>query len=98
MHAGEGAREMRETARQIFRHALQHAGIARAFEHHAQYERGILRICDDLYPLAGYARVFTVAMGKAARSMVEALRQQVGNTTTGIVADPGEPGEQAPGF
>lgn len=92
------ASHMRDAARQIFLDALQEANIASAFERHVQYEGGVLRVVEDLYPLRRYAHVFTVAMGKAARPMLEALRAQVGNTMEGIVADPGAMVEQAPGF
>ncbi len=89
---------MRDTARRIFLHALQEASIAKAFQRHVQYEGGALRVVEDLYPLRRYERVFAVAMGKAARPMLAALRSQVGETMTGLVADPGEEQQQAPGF
>ncbi len=98
MHEVNRSREMLDTARQIFLHALRHASIEEAFDRHVHCDRGILRVCEDLYPLGEYARVFTVAMGKAARTMLRALRQQVGDTVTGIVADPADAPEQTPGF
>ncbi len=93
----EYAREMRATARRIFLKVLGDIVIQTAFERHVQYDRGVLRIADDLYLLKDFARVFVISMGKAARTMVDALRHEVGDTVTGIVADPIE-GEQAPGF
>jgi hydroxypyruvate reductase len=90
-------REIRALARSIFQRVLGDISIARAFERHVQYDGGVLRVGEDLYPLHDYARVFVVAMGKAARAMLAALRHEVGETITGIIADPGE-GEQAPGF
>lgn len=50
-------REMRATAREIFRHALAEASIAKAFARHVHCERGVLRVCEDLYHLDSYSRV-----------------------------------------
>jgi len=59
-------REMHEVARQIFLHALAQATVDNAFQLHVSCDRGVLRICEDLYDLHSYARVFVVSIGKAA--------------------------------
>lgn len=89
---------MRERARQIFQHALKAASIDEAFQRHVHCERGVLRVCEDLYDLHSYARVFVVSIGKAAHSMTAALQAQVGDSLQGIVAAPVEPGSQLRGF
>src|SRR3974377_2229985 len=79
-------RHMRDAVRSIFRTALSEASIAKGFERHVQCERGILRVCGDLYVLQLYSRVLAISLGKAAHTMVEALASQVGSTVEGIVA------------
>src|SRR6266571_312874 len=88
---------MRSVARDIFLHALSYSAISKAFESQVQYERGVLRIAEDLFDLSAYSRVFVVSMGKAAHSMVEALTAQVGGMT-GIVAASTAPHSQVHGF
>src|SRR5215472_7466359 len=92
------ARPLREAARLIFQQALDQASIANAFARHVQCDRGVLRICEDLYDLHSYARVLVIALGKAAHTMVEALSQQVGAAIEGIVATSVEPPTQVHGF
>jgi glycerate 2-kinase len=89
---------MRDTARRIFDQALQQASIAKAFERHVSCERGILRVCEDLYDLNAYSRVFVVSIGKAGHTLVEALETQVGSRLEGIVATSVDPGSQVHGF
>ena len=43
------AHSMRSAAQEIFLHALTEASIGKAFERNVQYQRGVLRVCDDLY-------------------------------------------------
>lgn len=92
------AHSMRSLAREIFLHALAEADIRKAFESHVQYERGVLRVCDDLHHLKSYARVFVVSMGKAAHRMAEVLARQVGPTVEGIIADPNRHPYQLAGY
>ena len=95
----EQFRRMRDTAREIFHHALAEASIAKAFSRHVHCERGVLRICEDLYDLQAYSRVLVISIGKAGHTMVEALTQQVGESALeGIVACPVEPSTQVRGF
>ena len=89
---------MRDRARQIFQHALESATIDKAFQRHVHCERGVLRICEDLYDLHSYTRVFVVSIGKAGHSMVKALAAQVGDSLEGIIATPHEPESQERGF
>src|SRR5579864_2389534 len=91
-------RQMRETARGIFFHALAEASIAKAFARHVHCERGVLRVCDDLYDLQSYSRVSVVSIGKAGHTMAEALTAQVGASLEGIVASSVDPSVQVHGF
>ena len=91
-------RKMRETAREIFTAALQHSSIAKAFERHVHCERGILRICDDLFDLHSYSQVRVIALGKASHTMAESLSAAVGASLEGIVATSVLPGTQVRGF
>jgi hydroxypyruvate reductase len=92
------AAEMRITARRLFEHALAESSVERAFERRVVCERGVLRICDDLFDLSAYRRVFVVSMGKAAHTMVSALQMQAGDRFEGIVASSVDPGPQLRGF
>jgi glycerate 2-kinase len=89
---------LRSTARAIFDHALREASIPKAFARHVSCDRGILRVCDDLYDLNAHSRVFVVSIGKAGHTMVEALEAQVGSRLEGIVATSVDPGSQVHGF
>jgi hydroxypyruvate reductase len=89
---------MRDTARRIFQQALHEASIPKAFARHVSCERGILRICEDLYDLNAYSRMFVVSIGKAGHTLVEALEAQVGRRLEGIVASSVDPGSQVHGF
>ncbi len=82
---------MREAAREIFTSALKNASIESAFSRDLHCERGVLRICEDLYDLDSYNRVFVVSIGKAAHTMAAALEAQVGSRLEGIVATPVDP-------
>src|SRR5260370_614729 len=77
---------MREIAREIFQQALAEASIAKGFARHVHCERGILRVCEDLYDLHLYSRVLVVSLGKAGHTMAEALSAQVGASLEGIIA------------
>jgi hydroxypyruvate reductase len=89
---------MREVARDIFQHALAEASISKGFARHVHCERGVLRVCEDLYDLQSYSRVLVVSLGKAAHTMVESLSAQVGASLEGIVASSVEPATQIHGF
>jgi glycerate 2-kinase len=91
-------RAMRETVRAIFRTVLAEASIAKAFERHVHFERGLLRVREDLYDLQSYSSVRVISIGKAGHTMVEALAGQVGETLEGIVASSVEPVTQVRGF
>jgi glycerate 2-kinase len=91
----------RQIVREIFSHALKQASVAMAFEKHVSYERGIMRVCEDLYELNSFAKVIVIAFGKAAHTMTEALAAQLGSRVHGIVAGPSaalEGRPQVPGF
>lgn len=89
---------MKEIALHIFEHALRESSISRAFARHVHCDRGVLRICEDLYDLNSYSRVFVVAIGKAAHSMLAALHEQTGERFEGIVASSIAPEFQVRGF
>ena len=77
---------MKEIARHIFDHAMRESAVSRAFSRHVHCERGVLRICEDLYDLNAYSRLFVISIGKAAHSMLTALHEQTGERFEGIVA------------
>lgn len=90
--------DMRVAARHLFEHALVAASIDRAFQRHVDCERGMLRVCEDLFDLNSYARVLVISLGKAAHTLVNALEMQAGSRFEGIVASPVEPNSQLHGF
>jgi glycerate 2-kinase len=92
------AHSMRAAARDIFLHALAEASIEKAFARHVHYQRGVLRVCDDLYDLNAHPRTLCVAFGKAGHRMAEILARQVGTTVEGIVVDPNPHPYQLPGY
>jgi glycerate 2-kinase len=89
---------MKEIARHIFDHAMRESTVGRAFSRHVHCERGVLRICEDLYDLNSYSRVLVISMGKAAHSMLTALHEQTGERFEGIVASPVAPEFHIRGF
>jgi hydroxypyruvate reductase len=89
---------MKQIARHIFDHALRESSIPQAFARQLHCERGVLRICDDLYDMNAYSRVFVVAIGKAAHTMLVALHEIAGTRFEGIVASSVEPEFQIRGF
>jgi glycerate 2-kinase len=89
---------MKQSARHIFDHALRESSVPQAFARHLHCERGVLRIGDDLYDLNAYSRVFVIAIGKAAHSMLVALHEIAGTRFEGIVASSVEPEFQIRGF
>jgi glycerate 2-kinase len=92
------AQEMRVMARRLFERALGEASIDHAFQRHVDCERGVLRVCEDLYDLASYGRVLVIAIGKAAHTMVNSLEMRAGSRFAGIVASPLDPAWQLRGF
>jgi glycerate 2-kinase len=91
-------KRMRQQARAIFQQALAEASIGAGFGRHVHYERGVLRVREDLYDLHSYSRVLMVSLGKAGHTMVEALSAQVGSSLEGIVASSVEAATQVHGF
>jgi len=89
---------MRVAARHLFEHALAEASIDRAFQRHVSCDRGVLRVCEDLYDLDSYSRVLVVSIGKAAHTMVNALEMQAGSRFEGIVAGSVPPASQLRNF
>ena len=89
---------MRDVARDIFQKALAEAGISKAFTRRIECDHGVLRICDDLYDLHSYHRVFVVSIGKAGHTMVQALEARTGSHLEGIVVCPDVAQTQVRGF
>jgi hydroxypyruvate reductase len=91
------AREMRQQVRGFFLHALSEIGIDKAFKRNVEYSRGVLRIGQDLLPIASFGRVTVIAIGKAAQTMAQALNAEMG-PQAGIIATPTAPDVMLPGF
>jgi len=89
---------MKAIARHIFAHALGESSVGAAFARNISCERGVLRICEDLYDLNSYTRVLVISLGKAAHTMLTALHEQTGERFEGIVASPVAPEFQVRGF
>jgi hydroxypyruvate reductase len=91
---------MRTIAREVFQHALEESGIERGFARNLHYERGVLRVGEDLYDLSTFSKVFVVSIGKGAHSSLEALMSRLGAGTgaSGIVCAPTLPPAQVFGF
>src|SRR5215472_387352 len=90
--------EFRAVAREIFARTLSEASVEQAFARNVHYERGVLRIGDDLHDMQSYSRILAVSFGKAAHRMAQCLAQQVGTTVQGIIADPSPQPAQLPGY
>jgi glycerate 2-kinase len=92
-------RNMRGIARNIFAHSLSEASIPKAFDRHVHFERGVLRVCEDLYDLHSYSRVLVISFGKAGHTMADALAHRLGDSSLeGIVATSVAPPLQIRGF
>jgi hydroxypyruvate reductase len=91
-------RRMRDAARDIFLRALTEASIPKAFARRIECDHGVLRICDDLYDLHSYSRVFVVSLGKAGHTMAQALEARTGSQLEGIVVCPESTHTQVHGF
>jgi glycerate 2-kinase len=94
------AQKMRQVVREIFSHALSQSNVGRAFDRHMGYERGILRVGEDLYDLSSFSRIVIISIGKAGNTAVEALMDRLGGGVgaTGIVCAPTSPDAQVFGF
>src|SRR5213078_4835013 len=90
--------EMRVTARQLFEHALAEASIDKAFQRNVDCERGVLRICEDLYDLDSFRNIFVISIGKAAHTLLNSLEMQAGRRFEGIVSSSVDPASQVRGF
>ena len=92
------AREMRGRAKEMFEHALSECSIPRAFSKHVLYDRGELRLGNDVYALGSFSRTLVISIGKAGHTMAQALANIIGTGLTGIVACPNAPPAQLFGF
>ncbi|HUI82787.1 MAG TPA: DUF4147 domain-containing protein [Candidatus Binatia bacterium] len=91
-------REMRERARDMFGQALSECSVPAAFRRRLQQEENYLRVGNELYDLAAFARPLVISMGKAGRSMAEALAGILGGRLGGIIAAPGPAAPELGGF
>ena len=90
---------LRSMMRDTFLHVLSECSLERAFERHVSYDRGVLRIGEDLYGLPGYDRVVVISIGKAAQTMAAALTAKLGRERVqGVIVGPTEPTTMLPGF
>lgn len=96
--AEDRASEMRAMARHLFAHGLVESSVERAFARHVSCEHNTLRVCEDLYDLSSYSRVFVVSLGKVAETMVSALESRAGSRFEGIIASSQAPASQTRGF
>lgn len=55
-------------------------------------------MCEDLYDLNSYSRIFVISIGKAAHAMLAALHEQTGQRFEGVVASSIPPQFQVRGF
>lgn len=92
------ASEMRSRVREIFDYALSECSIPRAFSKQVLYDRGDLRIGNDVYVLGSFTRTLAISIGKAGHSMAETLVNTVGTGLAGIIACPNAPPAQLFGF
>ena len=90
--------QMREVAREIFRRTLSEINLQKVLSNRLEYTRGVLRICEDLYDLNRYSRIYAVSMGKAANSMIEALASLTGPVFSGVVVCGHPAGSQVQGM
>jgi glycerate 2-kinase len=79
---------LKDTAREIFLGTLRECTVESAFARQLSFETGVLTVAGENYPLASYSQVLTIAIGKAAHSMAEALQGRIGEFATGIIASP----------
>lgn len=94
----QSSREMRDLARRLFSQSMAECTVGKAFERHVSCDHGVLRICEDLYDLNSYSRIFVVSLGKAAHSMLQSLMAQAGERFEGIVVSPVQPASLVRGF
>src|SRR5262249_23506619 len=91
-------RKMSQLAREIFGQVLAESSVDKGFSRHVDYERGVLRVGEDLYDLNSYGRVLVISIGKAAHSLVSALEARAGGRFEGIIASSVAPESQLRGF
>jgi hydroxypyruvate reductase len=89
---------VKDTLRRLFQQALDQCSIEAGFARHLEYDGGVLRVGEDLYPLFACDRAVAISIGKAAHGMVEALAKQVGSLVRGLVVGATDPPSMAPGF
>ena len=91
---------MRATVLNIFMHTLAESSIERMFSKSVTYDRGVLRVGDELYDVNSFARVLVVAIGKASHTMVQALSERFGAGVgiSGLACGPVLPDAQVFGF
>ena len=89
---------MRSIARDIFLDALAEAGIGKAFDRHVQCERGVLRVCEDLYDLKHIFACSGRLLRQGSASNGGDSGPSGGATVQGIVVDPNQHPYQLPGY
>ncbi len=96
----DGSPDFRQTAREIFMAALQSVDAGEAVRRAVQFadnsSRRVLQIADSEFDLREYTGVYTIALGKAARAMAEALTAALGDKLSGGVLSAPEAGGVLP--
>ena len=90
--------EMRSSARSIFQAALAEASIAKAFARQVHCERGIVRVCEDLYDLAAYRVCSWYRWARRGTPWWKLWPRRWARFFEGIVASSVEPAAQIRGF
>ena len=84
--------------RSIFLRSLAEASIAKGFARHVHCERGILRVCEDLYDLHSYSRSSSFRWEKRDTRWSRRCGRRLVDSLEGIVASSVQPQSQVRGF
>jgi glycerate 2-kinase len=91
-------RDLRDSARAIFRQALAAVDARRAVLEAVRVEGGSLRVFGERFDLRGrHGKIYSVALGKAAAAMASALEERVGDALAGGVLSAPPSGLKLPG-
>ena len=77
--------QARDDALKIFEHAVEAANPKKCVLEHIGFKQSTLRVGNQEYNLDDFKSVYTVAIGKAAPAMAEALEEVLGDRLTGGV-------------
>lgn len=81
--------QLRLVAREIFDEALRGVNADAAVRHGLRIDCSRLSVCEASFELSAGARVYSIALGKAARTMAIALKEVLGDRLSeGVIAAP----------